>query len=84
VTQRDGRKWTRQEQLDDVRQRFDLPRASVAECVLRLTDAGFDENHAAELMLRAYEDAIQRQAAYTEPWVQHAAELVRARQDEQP
>jgi hypothetical protein len=81
VSQR-GRRWSRPERIADVVQRFELPRPSLAECVLQLVDAGYDEQDAVTLMRQAFQDAVFQQRAYGEPWIAQTDELVTAYQRE--
>jgi hypothetical protein len=76
------RRWSRAERLADVMQRYDLPRPSLGECVLQVTDAGYTEEHAATLMSDAYENAVLQQRAYHEPWIELTAQLVSAHKKE--
>jgi hypothetical protein len=59
-----------------LRQRYDLPRDSVAEATLRLIDAGYTEADAARLMLESFERAVQAQRAVREPWISEAEHLI--------
>jgi hypothetical protein len=76
------RRWSRAERLADLRQRYNLPRDSVAEAALRLVDAGYSEQDAVTLMRQAVDDAIARQQGYHERWLALADQLVNERRME--
>ncbi|HXF72753.1 MAG TPA: hypothetical protein VNO79_09125 [Actinomycetota bacterium] len=66
----------RAERVAELRKRHNLPRDSVADCVLQLIEEGLEEAKAVVLLREWWAHAVETSTAYREPWLKETEWLV--------